>query len=99
MSPMSAIGLSGVQAASTRLDVAANNIANVQTEKFQRQVVNQQSQESGGVTTSVAQAQEIGPDLAQDLIEQKMASNTYRVNLRTIQTDQQMLGNLLDIKA
>lgn len=99
MSPMSAIGLSGVQAASTRLDVAANNIANVQTEKFQRQVVNQQSQESGGVTTSVAQAQEIGPDLAKDLIEQKMASNTYRVNLRTIQTDQQMLGNLLDIKA
>lgn len=99
MSPMSAIGLSGVQAASTRLDVAANNIANVQTEKFQRQVVNQQSQESGGVTTSVAQAQEIGPDLAKDLMEQKMASNTYRVNLRTIQTDQQMLGNLLDIKA
>ena len=99
MSPMSAIGLSGVQATSTRLDVAASNIANVQTEKFQRQVVNQQSQESGGVTTSVAQAQEIGPDLAKDLMEQKMASNTYRVNLRTIQTDQQMLGNLLDIKA
>lgn len=99
MSAISAIGLSGAQAASTRMDVAAHNIANVQTEKFQRQVVNQQSQESGGVTATVAQAQEIGPDLAKDLIEQKMASNTYRANLRSIQTDQQMLGNLLDIKA
>ncbi|MBP7132421.1 MAG: flagellar basal body rod protein [Aquabacterium sp.] len=99
MNPISAIGLSGAQAASTRMDVAAHNIANVQTEKFQRQVVNQQSQESGGVTATVAQAQEIGPDLAKDLIEQKMASNTYRANLRSIQTDQQMLGNLLDIKA
>ena len=32
MSAISAIGLSGAQAASTRMDVAAHNIANVQTE-------------------------------------------------------------------
>ena len=99
MSSISSIGLSGAQAASTRMDVAANNIANAQTEKFQRQVVNQQSQESGGVKVSVAQAQEIGPDLATDLVEQKMATYSYRANLRSIQTDQQMMGSLLDIKA
>ena len=99
MSSISAIGVSGANAATTRMDVAAHNIANVQTEKFQRQVVNQQSQESGGVTTSVAQAQEIGPELAKDLIEQKMATYTYRANLRSIQADQQMMGSLLDIEA
>lgn len=99
MSSISSIGLSGAQAAVTRMDVAANNIANAQTEKFQRQVVNQQSQESGGVTVSVAQAQEVGPDLAKDLIDQKMATYTYRANLRSIQADQQMMGSLLDIKA
>lgn len=99
MSSISAIGVSGANAATTRMDVATHNIANVQTEKFQRQVVNQQSQESGGVSTSVAQAQEIGPDLAKDLIEQKMATYSYRANLRSIQADQQMMGSLLDIKA
>lgn len=99
MSAISAIGLSGMQAATTRLDVSAHNIANSQTAKFQRQVVNQQSQESGGVTASVAQALEIGPELAKDLIEQRMASDTYRANLRSIQTDQRMLGSLLDIEA
>ena len=51
------------------------------------------------MSTSLAQAQEIGPDLAKDLVEQKMATYTYRANLRSIQADQQMMGSLLDIKA
>ena len=99
MSAISSIALSGVQAASTRLDATSHNIANTQTERFHRQVVNQQSQESGGVTATVAQADEAGADLAADLVEQKMASYTYRANLRSIQTEEQMMGSLLDIKA
>lgn len=99
MNTISSIGLSGAAAASTRMDVAAHNIANSQTDRFQRQVVNQQSQESGGVSTSLALAQDIGPDLAKDLVEQKMASYIYRANLRSIQTDRRMIGSLLDIEA
>lgn len=99
MSAISAIAISGVQAATTRLGAASHNIANNQTEGFKRQLVSQQSQESGGVTASVAQAQEIGADLAADLVEQKQAAYSYRANLRSIQTEQQMMGSLLDIKA
>jgi flagellar hook protein FlgE len=99
MNAISSIAVSGVHAASTRLDVAAHNIANAQTPGFQRQVVHQQSQETAGVLTSVGKSEEVGPDLAADLVEQMEASYTYKANLRTIQTQEQMVGSLLDVKA
>jgi flagellar hook protein FlgE len=80
------------------MDAAAHNIANVQTPHFQRQEV-RQSQEASGVMTTVGQSPEIGPDLAKDLVEQKSASYQYKANLRTVQTEDQMLGSLLDVKA
>lgn len=98
MSTISSIALSGVQAASTRLDVAAHNIANAQTPGFHRQVVHQ-SQEAEGVMTSVGKSDEVGADVAADLVEQMQASYHYKANLRTIQTQEQMVGSLLDIKA
>jgi flagellar hook protein FlgE len=99
MSAISAIALSGVQAASTRMDVAAHNVANAQTPGFHRQTVQQRSQENKGVLTSVGQEQEVGSDLATDLVEQKAASYQYKANLRSIQTEDQMMGSLLDLKA
>jgi flagellar hook protein FlgE len=99
MNTISSIAVSGVQAASTRLDVAANNIANSQTPNFQRQVVHQASQETAGVVTSVGKSSEVGPDLAADLVEQMAASYAYKANLHTIQTQDQLTGSLLDIKA
>jgi flagellar hook protein FlgE len=99
MNAISSIAVSGVHAASTRLDVAAHNIANAQTPDFQRQVVHQASQETAGVVTSVGKSEEIGPDLAADLVEQMAASYAYKANLKTIQTQDQMMGSLLDIKA
>jgi flagellar hook protein FlgE len=99
MNAISSIALSGVQAAATRLDVAGHNIANAQTPGFQRQVVHQQSQESAGVVSSLGKSEEIGPDMAADLVDQMAASYSYKANLRTIQTQDQMMGSLLDLKA
>lgn len=99
MNAISSIAVSGVHAASTRLDVAAHNIANAQTPGHQRQVVHQQSQETAGVLSTVGKTDEVGPDLAADLVELKEASYTYKANLRTIQTQEQMVGSLLDVKA
>lgn len=99
MNAISSIAVSGVHAASTRLDVAAHNIANAQTPDFHRQVVHQASQETAGVVTSVGKSEEIGPDLAADLVEQMAASYAYKANLKTIQTQDQMMGSLLDVRA
>lgn len=99
MSTISSIAVSGVHAATTRLDVAAHNIANAQTPGHQRQVVHQQSQETAGVLTTVGKTEEVGPDLAADLVAQMEASYSYKANLRTIQTQNEMMGSLLDVKA
>lgn len=99
MNIASTTALSGVQAASLRLDTAAHNIANAQTPQFQRQVVQLETQEQAGVLTTIGKAEEIGAALAADLVEQMDAAAAYRANLRSIQTDQQMTGSLLDIKA
>ncbi len=98
MNTISSIALSGVHAASTRMDVAAHNIANAQTPGVQRQVVHQ-SQETEGVITSVGKSDEVGADLAADLVEEMQSSYSYKANLRTIQTQEQMVGSILDIKA
>ena len=99
MGAISAIALSGVHAASTRMDAAAHNIANAQTPNFRRERVELQSQENAGVMSSVGKASEVGPDLAADLVEQQAAAYQYKANLRTIQTEEQMKGSLLDLKA
>ncbi len=101
------IGLSGMQAAQTRLDVTAHNVANVQTEGFQRQRVEQTANaETGGVTARVTRSGtadtatgESIDRLAEDMVEQKMAKYTYLANLQTVKTEQEMMGNLLDIRA
>lgn len=99
MNAISSIALSGVQAASTRMDAAAHNVANGQTPNFKREVVHLASQETEGVVATIGKAEEIGPDLTADLIEERAASYAYKANLHTIQTQDQMLGSLLDVKA
>ena len=98
MNTISSISLSGMQAASTRLNVSAHNVANANTPNFQRQVVHQ-SQEAAGVVTAVDKSEEVGVDLAAELIEQKAASYDYKANLRSLRTQEDLMGSLLDVKA
>jgi flagellar hook-associated protein FlgK len=100
-------GLSGLRAAQLRLDVSAHNVANAQTPGFQRQQVQQATQPAaGGVSSQVGQepasvAQ--GPDgfnrLAEDIVEQRVSLYSFTANLRTVQTQDAMLGALLDVRA
>lgn len=99
MNSISAIAFSGMNAATTRLGVAAHNVANVQTAGFRRQQVLQQTQAGGGVTASVTQADAAGSDLAADAVQQMTALYSFKANLRTVQVEHEMLGSLLDVKA
>jgi len=101
------VGLSGMRAAQLRLDVSAHNVANVQTPGFQRQQVSQTAQPaSGGVRAQVSQepssfAQGNGGlnRLADDIVEQRTSLYSFAANLRTVQTQDVMLGSLLDVQA
>lgn len=102
-----AIGLSGLRAAQQRLDTHAHNIANGQTPGFQRQTVVQAAQAGGGVTTTVgrdtpaapADGAGLGGSLVDDLVGQRVSLYSFAANLKTVQTQDQLLGALLDTKA
>jgi flagellar hook-associated protein FlgK len=91
--------LSGLSAATTRLDTAAHNIANDQTPQFHRQEVVQTAMPEGGVKVEIQRAPQQGTDLAQDIITQLSASYTYKANLQVLETASAMSGTLLNTLA
>jgi len=98
-------GLSGMRAAQLRVDTSAHNVANGQTPGFQRQGVTQTAQPGlGGTQAQLAREPEAGRNadfgsLAEDLVAQRMGVYSFAANLRTVQTQDRMLGALLDARA
>lgn len=99
MNSIAAIGLSGVRAATRRLDASAHNIANAATPGFRREQVLQQALPEGGVEAEVSQSAEPGEDLAADLVDSRSATYAFLANVRSIQAGDEMLGALLDERA
>jgi len=99
MASISSITLSGMNAAQTRLDTAAHNIANVETKAFHRQEVVQTEQQEGGVSTSLAHSAVEGSALEADLVAQLQAKNAFLLNVTVFKTSNQMAGTLLDTSA
>ena len=99
MTSVSSISLSGMNAAQTRLDCSAHNIANTETTPFQRQEVIQTEQKDGGVSTSLGKSAVEGSALETDMVAQLQAKNAFLANLAVFKTSNQMTGALLDRKA
>ena len=93
------IAQSGLQAAQTRLNVSANNVANAQTEGFRRDQVQAAAQADGGVRTQVNKMPQSGAHLIQDLLDQKSATYAFKANLQTVKATDEMMGRLLDVRA
>ncbi len=100
MANLSSIGISGLQVAQLRLDSAAHNVANTNTRGFKRQTVTQEDLPSlGGTRASLGKASEEGVALEQEAVDQISATYAFKANLKTIKTQDEMLGSLLDTRA
>ena len=99
MNSINSIATSGLAAAMLNQSVSAHNVANVMTPEFRRQRVIQETQQGGGVSATVVQSDESGNELAADTMRQAMSFYTFKANLRVVQTEHEMLGTLLDVKA
>lgn len=93
-----ATGASGMRAAQAQLDASAHNVANLQTPGFQRQPVQPNTQPAlGGVS---AQEGSGGFNrLAEERVAQRVSLYSFAANLRAVQTQDVMLGTLLDVRA
>jgi len=97
MSSVSALALSGMNAAQTSLQANAHNIANLATSGFRRQQVQQNSVPAGGVSTTLTQASDTGDDMATDLVGLLQSKNAFLANLAVFRTSDRMAGSLLDL--
>lgn len=97
---IAATSLSGMNAAQARLDSAGHNIANLQTEGFRRQLVQQSSvAPAAGVTVSIGQASEPGNAEVDDMVGLIEAKHAFGANLMAFRTQDEMTASLLDIRA
>ncbi|WP_294770745.1 flagellar basal body protein [uncultured Rhodoferax sp.] len=99
MNALSSIALSGMQAAQTRLDTTAHNVANLATEGFKRQETQQTEQSGGGVSATVRRAEMAGNALETDVVTQLQAKHSFMANLAVFKTSDKMAGALLDVRA
>ena len=95
----SAVALSGMRAAQTRLDASAHNVANQNTEQFRRQEVVNKEAANGGVTATTTAASNEGAALETDMVAQLQAKNAFLANLAVFKTSDKMAGALLSAKA
>ena len=97
MSSVSAIALSGMNAAQTGLQAGAHNIANLNTRNFRREQVLQSAQAEGGVSATLTQSTETGNALETDMVGQLQSKNAFLANLAVFRTSDRMTGTLLDM--
>jgi flagellar hook protein FlgE len=99
MNVNSSVSLSGMNAAQMRLQATAHNIANLETQGFNRQEVTQSTQAAGGTSAMVANAAGSGSALETDMVQQLQAKNAFLANLSVFKTSNAVLGTLLNISA
>jgi flagellar hook protein FlgE len=100
--PISAIsaGLSGIASAEKRIGVASHNVANLLTEEFRPLEAEQHSRAGGGSYATVEQeAEPREVDLAREFVGMDVAALQAKASMRVIETELDVLGSLLDIKA
>ncbi len=107
--------LSALGAFGKKMDVSANNVANVDTEGFKKTQALLEDGDAGVVVTLSRVNTPGGPlpsqdgagntrqssnvDLAEEIVDQHISKSAYQANAATIKTEDEMLGSLFDILA
>jgi flagellar basal-body rod protein FlgC len=112
MSTITGVAQSGLEAASRRLGVSANNVANALTPGFVPSRVASSEVAGGGVTAGVvrdvdpaAEARadrallaSSGTDLVTEMVGQSQAARLYEANLATLKTADELFQAALKLK-
>lgn len=100
-----AAAVSGIQAVITRENVSANNVANITTPGFSQTDAIQTAMSPQGVQISALRKtpnpdpQASNTDLTKEMVNQVQNKNELAADVKVIQTQDKMMGSLLDIVA
>jgi len=91
------INATAMTAMSNWMNNSANNVANVNTEKYNATQTTITNQDNAVVAQSSKSTN--GTDLATEFTDQIALDKSFEANADTIKTQDEMLGSLLDMKA
>ncbi len=93
------LSASGLRLQQQRLEASAHNTANTTTRKDESASLRVRGQEGpgGGVVARVETGAET--DVVQEAITQISSARQFQANVRAVQTQDEMLGALVDVKA
>lgn len=95
--------IASMQAHQTMMNSSANNIANINTDRFvptnTRVVGGENSPRADNTKADDTGSKISQTDLAKEITTQIIAQDATAVNVNAIRTQDEMLGSLLDIKA
>ncbi len=98
MDSVTGIANSALNAFATGQAVTANNIANINTDEFKTARTINQEGPNGGVNARVVQGND-SVDISREAISLLSNSTNFKANLKTLQTEDQMTKELINIKA
>jgi flagellar basal-body rod protein FlgC len=107
--------LSGLKAAEKQINNSANNIANINTKDYKKRTVNQETVRTGAVTTgvkssnnlsdsedktdAVKSAKNSGVNIAEESVNMIKNLSSAKANAKVIRAEDEMSGNIVDIKS
>ena len=93
------IGLSAIKAFGQKMETVAGNVANLYSEGYEKRRVTFKEQQSGGVIVEIQKQPSSGQgvELTEEIPQSIIAQRGYEANLKTIQTEDEILGTLIDI--
>jgi len=100
-----AVSLAGMNAATVGVAVVANNVANANSKDFKAKRVDFQDLRDGGVRPSQLRESEApgvpdgsNVDFATEFTSLLAYADTYKVNAKVLEVQQEMLGTVMDLK-
>jgi len=108
--PAAQIAVSALKALDKKLDVTANNIANVNTDEFKASRALFETREGPGVSVTIVEedtpsttqpdgVESSNVNLAEELVNLIATQHAYSANTHVIETDDKMKRSLIDVFA
>lgn len=96
MIDIGSISQSGIEAFTTKLNVTANNVANLSTENFTASRVDMTEKKNGGVEAKVKNTGD-QVDISREAVAMLSTVSGFKANVKVMKIDQEMSKSILDI--
>jgi len=91
------IALSGLNAYESKLNVTANNVANLNTENFKPSEATANDNAGQGVYVTISKSATQEVDLSKEMVDLTTSKNGFEANLKTIKAADEMTKSIIDI--